>query len=152
MEIRAFIISIGAFLVSAFTFIRTWYVNKFKIDVKLINTYETPHQGFYAKLQIENKSATQVSVTGLSIDDIQYNSSGKLAVQGSEINPPIYNQVIPVDIGGYNAKKFYVHFRTNKRLYDFDDVVNLIVYTSRGNHEIKVNIKDVEKPLDKIRD
>ena len=129
MEIWAFIISIGAFLVSAFTFIRTWYVNKFKIDVKLINTYETPHQGFYAKLQIENKSATQVSV-----------------------NPPIYNQVIPVDIGGYNAKKFYVHFRTNKRLYDFDDVVNLIVYTSRGNHEIKVNIKDVEKPLDKIRD
>ena len=112
MEIWAFIISIGAFLVSAFTFIRTWYVNKFKIDVKLINTYETPHQ----------------------------------------INPPIYNQVIPVDIGGYNAKKFYVHFRTNKRLYDFDDVVNLIVYTSRGNHEIKVNIKDVEKPLDKIRD
>lgn len=134
-----------------FTFVkalRSWYIGKFHINVTLINTYETPHQGFYTKLRIVNKSAKRISIIGLSIDGIQYNSTGKMTIHGKETDSPSYNQVIPFDIEDYGAKTFCLHFRTDKRLYEFDDNVILTVYTSRGNRNVKVNIKDVSKDLE----
>lgn len=144
MEVTSFTIP---FIKMLSKMLRSWYIGKFHIDVTLMNTYETPYQGFYAKLQIVNKSAKRISIIGLSIDDIQYNSTGKMTIHGKETDSPSYNQVIPFDIEDYGAEKFCLHFRTNKRLEDFDDIVILTVHTSRGNHNVKVNIKDVGKDL-----
>lgn len=144
------LISLGILIATIISLVHKKKASKFKISTTLLGVYETPGQGFYAKLQVDNKSANQLSITGLNIGGVQYNESGKIAIENTEINPPVYNQEFPLDIGSYNAQKFCVHFRTHKRLWDFNKKVRLIVYTSRGTDKTKVNLESVQKPLDKI--
>lgn len=152
MEMWAFIISIGAFLVSLFTFLHKVYTNRFNTSVKVLGMYRQPYQGFFMKILVKNHSSNPISITSIYVDGILSFNKEEIRLTNSFTIIPVNSNILPVSIGSYGATELTLFFYTLKDIRDYNHPVPIKINTSRKeiNEVIKTetlikNLSDITK-------
>lgn len=143
-DIIALVISGVSLTISIFIFMRTWWIEKYKIDFEMVKWYGGNGGIFFIWLYVSNKSKLPCSILEIEIDGcrngkkikaIGRDSKRRIAVTTESNRDPINHESFdyPVYLNAYNSIGGYFHIVSNDFFFNFEDEnITLTVRTNRG--------------------